>query len=214
MSDDPLHHTNVDDLAELRRDGRLAAARLFEQYRPRLERMIEFRLDRRLYGRVDADDILQDAYLEIERRLPDYLANPEANFFIWSRGLVLQSLIAAHRAHFVVHKRSVAREVRFTHDDASASGSAVVALVNRLVGDFTSPSGAVMRDESVQALTSALESMDEIDREVLAMRHFEQLTNAETAAILGLQSTAASNRYIRALERLRYILLSIESGRL
>lgn len=187
----------ADDLVRLAANGQQAAAELFSEFRPRLERMVEFRMDRRLYGRLDPADVLQDAFIEVSRRLDDYLASPSVSFYVWVRQITWQALIACHRHHFG-QKRHPNREANARREGDPTTRSLVVALA----GAFTSPSQIMMRDEEIERLRSTLQELTEIDREVLALRHFEQLGNREVAEVLGLSATAASNRYIRALKRL------------
>ncbi|MCA9077191.1 MAG: sigma-70 family RNA polymerase sigma factor [Planctomycetaceae bacterium] len=192
----------TDELQQLQREGSLAVARLFSSYRDRLERMIRFRMDARLTGRVDADDILQEAYLDIDRRLPGYLSDPTVPVFVWMRKLTLQALIDNHRRHLTAKGRSVKQESK----KAEYGGATSVSLAELLIGQLTSPSHAIIKQERRDQVQAALDSMDELDREVLALRHFEQLTNGEVADVLGLKKAAASNRYMRALSRLKQTL--------
>lgn len=190
------------ELQQLRSGGQEAVARLFSKYRDRLERMVRFRMDSRLSGRVDAEDILQEAYLEIARRIGDYVNQPTVPVFVWMRQITWQVMVDTHRRHLVAKARNVNQEV----SRMPATGVTSVSLAARLVGHLTSPSQAVIREERMAKLREALDEMDEIDREVLALRHFEQLSNNEVAQVLGLQKAAASNRYVRALSRLKRIL--------
>jgi RNA polymerase sigma-70 factor, ECF subfamily len=181
-----------------------ALARLFAHYRARLKRMVALRLDRRLRGRVDASDVLQEAYLDLAKRAPDFLARPTMPFFLWLRLLTGQRLLAIHRKHFKAKMRDAGQEIALQQGAMPPASSA--SLAARLLGRLTTPSQAAMRAELRLRLQEALNGMDDIDREVLVLRHFEELSNGETAAILGLQPAAASNRYVRALKRLRSIL--------
>lgn len=196
-----------DELDQLNRGGEQAVAELFSKYRSRFERMVSFRLDRRLYGRIDADDVLQEAYLEVSRRIGDYLQQPYASFFIWARQITWQTLLMAHRKHLGVQKRDAGLEVGL-HRRGAGEGTSL-SLAAHLVAHLTSPSQAVIREERYAQLREALQKMDEIDREVLALRHFEHLGNNEVAEVLGIQPKAASNRYIRALKRLQEIVNSM-----
>jgi len=185
-----------------------ALAELFAGYRERLKRMVGLRLDRRLQGRVDPSDVLQEAYLDLARRAPEFFARPAVMpFFLWLRLLTGQRLLAIHRHYLSTRMRDVGQEVALQHGAMPQATSA--ALAAQLLGRLTSPSHAAIRAEMQVRLQEALNSMDPIDREVLVLRHFEELSNAETAVVLGLQKTAASNRYVRALKRLRSILLSM-----
>lgn len=193
-----------DELEMLRSGNADAIAEVFSRYRDKLQRMVRFRLDRRLYGRIDTADVLQDVWLETSRRIEDYTSNPAVPFFVWVRQLAFQIIIDLHRRHLGAQKRDVSQEVSLRKPDCDTS----ISIAAQLVGDLTSPSRAAMREERLGRLREALDCMDEIDREVLALRHFEELGNNEVAEILGIQKTAASNRYVRALKRLKQILES------
>ncbi len=168
--------------------------------------MVQLRLDRRLQGRIDPSDVLQEAYLEISRCLADYLRDPVLPFFLWLRFITGKKLQALHRHHLGTQVRDAGREVSL-HRGALPQASSV-SLAAQLLGRYTSPSQAAIRAELQVRIQEALNSMDPIDREVLALRHFEQLSNAETAQVLGLKEAAASNRFVRALKRLKTILMS------
>jgi len=176
-------------------------AQVFSVYEEKLRRMIRFRLDRRLYGRVDTADVLQDVWIESSRRIADYNSNPIVPLCVWLRQIAWQIIIDLHRRHLRAQKRSIYQEVSL-----ASPGGTSISIAALLVGNLTSPSQAVIREERLVKLREALESMDEVDREVLALRHFEELSNSEVAEVLGLQKTAASNRYVRALKRLKMIL--------
>jgi RNA polymerase sigma-70 factor (ECF subfamily) len=185
--------------------GESALAGRFADHRERLERLVDFRLDRRLRSRVDPADILQEAYLELARRHQDYLNSPQVSFYVWARQITLQTLIDVQRRHFG-QKRSPQQEVRLDLNPAEGTSDSIAQVLS---AQLTSPSGVAIRAEEIQQLHAALASMDEIDREVLALRHFEQLGNSEVAEALGLSTTAASNRYIRAMTRLGEIMQRI-----
>ena len=208
MTGDDSTTSENDEIALLRSGGERAVADLFSKYRLQLERMVDFRLDRRLYGRVDSGDILQEAYLEIARRIGDYLKQPRVSFFVWARQITWQTLLSTHRLNLGVQKRDAAQEVALNWSPRDNGTS--LSLASKLAGNMTSPSQAAIRDERAAKLRKALDAMDEMDREVLALRHFEHLTNKEVAEVLGIQKTAASNRYVRALERLREILDEVD----
>ena len=186
---------------------RKALGKLFDHYRERLWRIVNFRLDQRLRGRVDADDILQEAYLDADRRLHHFLEDSPDGFFIWLRLIVNQTLIDVHRRHLGTKARDARRE-RSLQSGFSAQSTSF-SLSHHLLGHLTSPSQAVLRQELSEQLNVALESMSDLDREVLALRHFEELTNSETARLLGLSEQAASIRYVRAIRRLRDVLRAI-----
>jgi RNA polymerase sigma-70 factor (ECF subfamily) len=179
-------------------------------YRGRLKRMVKLRLDPRVQGRMDPSDVVQEAYLEVSRKLADYLRDPKLPFFLWLRLLTAQKLALVHRQHLGVQARDAGREVSLYREAFPAASSA--ALAAQLMGKLTTPSQAAVKAELKLRIQEALNSMHELDREVLTLRHFEQLSNAETALVLGLKATAAANRYVRALERLRGVLASLPGG--
>jgi RNA polymerase sigma-70 factor (ECF subfamily) len=180
---------------------------LFDRHRDRLRRMVQIRLDRRLQGRIDPSDVLQEAYLEVSRCLADYLRNPLLPFFLWLRFITGMKLQGLHRHHLGTKLRDAGREVSL-HRGALPQASSV-SLAAQLLGRHTTPSQAAVRAELKLRIEEALNSMEPLDREVLALRHFEQLSNSETAEVLGIGDAAASNRFIRALKRLKKILLDV-----
>ena len=170
--------------------------------------MIRLRLDRRLSGRVDSSDVLQEAFIDVRKRLTEYARDPGAMpFHLWLRLVTGQRLTDLHRFHLGAQVRDAGLEVSLHRGPFPQADS--VSLAAQLLGKMTSASKAAIRAEHKLIVQDALNGMDPIDREVLALRHFEQLSNSETAQVLGLSKSAASNRYIRALERLREILTSI-----
>jgi RNA polymerase sigma-70 factor (ECF subfamily) len=192
-----------DDLLAQARAGRAdAAARLFDRRRERLRRAIRLRLDRRVAARVDASDVLQETYLEAVRRLPDYLERPSLPFDLWLLWLAREQVLQCHRRHLGADKRTAGREVGEL--PAEASGVFVAA-----VAGGPSPSGAAAAAEAAGRLRLALARLDDDERELILWRHFEQLGNREAAQLLGVSEAAASKRYVRALERLRGLLLGL-----
>lgn len=187
-------------LDRLQAGDQQALGELFSIYRDRLGRMIRFRLDGRLKGRVAASDVLQEAYIDALKRLPHYQADPGMPFAIWLRWVTMQRLVEVHRQHLGARMRDAGREVAL---DARGGLAASSARIAEFIGDLTSPSQAAQRHEMLGQLERALEGLEPMDREVLALRHFEELSNLETAAVLGIQPAAASKRYVRALERLK-----------
>jgi RNA polymerase sigma-70 factor (ECF subfamily) len=184
-----------------------ALAELFAQYREQLRRMVRLRLDRRLSGRIDPSDVLQEAYLDVAKRAPEYAANPTMPLYLWLRFLTGQRLLAMHRQHLGAQMRDAGQEVSLYRGALPEATSA--SLAAHLLGRLTSPTQAAMRAEMQIRLQEALNSMDSIDREILTLRHFEELNNSEVADVLGLQKAAASNRYIRALKRLKDVVSSM-----
>jgi RNA polymerase sigma-70 factor, ECF subfamily len=188
-------------LAQAAAGDQAALTELFSRYGKRLKQMVRLRLNRGLQGRVDASDILQDTYLEAAKRLPDYLANQPLPFFLWLRHITGEKLIDAHRRHLGAKMRDAGQEVSLHRGPMPAASTG--SLAARLLGRLTSPSQAAIKAETRLRVQTVLNSMDPIDREILALRHFEHLTNAEVAATLEVNESTASSRYIRALKRLK-----------
>jgi RNA polymerase sigma-70 factor (ECF subfamily) len=183
---------------------------LLERHRQRLRRLIALRLDQRLQGRIDASDVIQEAYLEASARREEYLQKPTMPFYLWLRFITGQKLVALHRHHLGTHMRDAGREVALYRGSLPATSSA--ALAAQLLGRDTRPSEAAVRAERKIRLQEALNTLDPMDREVLALRHFEQLTTPEVAQVLGIKEAAASKRYLRALKRLKEILTRMPGG--
>jgi RNA polymerase sigma-70 factor (ECF subfamily) len=200
-------------------DGRLAAAlrgdaeawgTLLNELKPRLQRMVSLRMDRRLRGRVDASDVIQEVFLEATRRREEYARDPSVGLLLWLRFLTSQQLQLHHRRHMGVQGRDAGREVSLFGGAGPEATSA--ALAAQLLGRDTRASEALARAERKRRLQNALEDLDPIDRELVALRNFEQLTNVEAARVLGLTEGAASKRYIRALKRLKEALSALPGG--
>ena len=173
-------------------------------YRDRLLRMVRLRMDRRLLGRIDASDVVQEAYADACDRLEDYLRKRDMPLFLWLRFLTAQRLLILHRRHLGTAARDAGREVSIHRGALPEATSA--ALAAQLIGRQTSPTRAARRAEMKIRLERALNAMEPIDREVLALRHFEQLTNVQAAQTLDIPESAASKRYVRALVRLKKLL--------
>jgi RNA polymerase sigma-70 factor (ECF subfamily) len=187
-----------------------ALAALVERHRDRLERMVLLRMDRRLQGRVDPADVVQDAYLSLRGKFPPYSAEPPMPFFLWLRLEVGQKLVAVHRFHLGTQMRDAGQEVSLHRGPLPQVSS--LSLAEHLLGRLTSASRAAMRAEVKLRVEEALNSMDPNDREVLILRHFEELSNAETAQVLGIKPSAAVNRYVRALKRLKDVFEGMPGG--
>jgi RNA polymerase sigma-70 factor (ECF subfamily) len=190
-------------LRRVREGDQTALATMFDRHRGRLEKMVRLRLDCRLQGRIDHSDVLQEAFVDASRRLAEYATNSVMPLFLWLRFLTSQRLQLLHRQHFGATRNPV-REVSLYAEEMPQADS--MSLAQQLLGRLTTPSEGAIRAEMQLRVQDALNAMDPMDREVLALRHFEELTNKETAAVLGLQQTAASNRYVRALKRLKEFL--------
>jgi RNA polymerase sigma-70 factor (ECF subfamily) len=180
-----------------------ALGQLLESYRPRLRMMVRLRMDRLLQTRVDASDVLQEAFLEASSRLDEFIRNPAVPFYLWLRTITGQQLLAAYRRHCGTQGRDARREISRGGAFPEANSGALAA---HLVACATSPSGVAMQGELKDRLEQALDELDAMDREIIVLRHFEELTNSEAAQVLDLKPSAACNRYVRALERLRQVL--------
>jgi RNA polymerase sigma-70 factor (ECF subfamily) len=184
-----------------------AVAAVFALHHDRLEQMIRLRMDRRLQGRIDPADVLQETFMEAVRRVGEFAREPTTSVYLWLRFLTCQKLVDLTRRHLGSKMRDAGQEISIHRGSLPQASS--VSLAAQLLGHFTSPSHAVVRAETQLRVQEALNSMDPIDREVLALRHFELLSNGEVAQVLGLSKSAASNRYVRALKRMKEILSAV-----
>jgi RNA polymerase sigma-70 factor (ECF subfamily) len=184
-----------------------AVDELFRRHRHRLHRMVQLRLSPVLRSRVDASDVIQEAFIEAWRRLDDYLKAPKVPFFLWLRFLTRQKLFAIHNRHAGVKARDPRREVSLY--EGTVPEASTEALAFGLMGQLPSPSEAVDRAELQLRLQEGLDALEPEEREIIALRHFEQLTSAEAARELKISEAAAAKRYLRALRRLKGLLLSL-----
>jgi RNA polymerase sigma-70 factor (ECF subfamily) len=198
MTPDPSETARLLDQAA--RGDREALEALLAKHRPRLRRMVALRLDHRLRQRIDPSDVIQEAYLEASERLEGYLRAPAMPFFLWLRFLAVQKLITLHRHHLGARMRDADRERGAAPEADSA------AMAAQFLDRGTGPSAAAIRAEMKERVREALDNLAPLDREALALRHFEQLGRAEIAAVLGISEAAAGKRYIRALEKLKQLL--------
>src|SRR5579871_4943992 len=197
-------------LASARSGDESALAILVERHRDRLERMVALRMDRRLQGRVDPADVVQDAYLAVRGKFPQYSAEAKLPFFLWLRLEVGQKLVDVHRFHLGTMMRDAGQKVSL-HRGALPQVTSL-SLAEHLLGKLTTASQAAMRVELKLRVQEALNSMAPHDREVLILRHFEELSNAEAAQVLGIKPSAAVNRYVRALKRLKDVFQGMPGG--
>ena len=190
-------------LLQAARDGDTDAVNeLMNRHRDSLRRMVQARLDRAVAQRVDASDVVQDVLLEAHGRLTDFIQNGSMPFHLWLRHLAKDRMIDVHRRHRAL-RRSVTRE---QHAPQSADVSSAFDLFAQISNQELTPAAASIRKEIETRLLGALDQLDETDREILLMRHCEQLGNSEVAELLGLSQPAAGMRYLRALRRLRSVL--------
>jgi RNA polymerase sigma-70 factor (ECF subfamily) len=200
----------TDPLDPLRGGDRQALAILFARYRDRLRRMVELRIDARVRARIDASDVLQEAFLDVARDLDAYLADPKLPPLLWLRLHVGRRLTTLHRQQLGAKMRDAGMEISLYRDALPEASSA--ALASMLLGKHTSPTQAAQRAERLLRVQEALNTLDPIDREVLALRHFEQLSRSETAEVLGISQEAGAKRYFRALKRLKAVLSAVPGG--
>jgi RNA polymerase sigma-70 factor (ECF subfamily) len=199
-----------DPLDRLRGGGRGALAELYDEQRARLRRMVDLRIDARLRARLDPSDVLQEAFLDVARDLDAYLADPALPPLLWLRLHVGRRLTTLHRKHLGTKMRDAGLEISLYQGALPAASSA--ALASMLLGQHTSPTQAAQRAERLLRVQDALNSLDPIDREVLALRHFEQLGRADVAQVLGITQEAGAKRYFRALKRLKDVLAALPGG--
>lgn len=178
---------------------------MFEAFRSRLRMLVEVRIDRRIRARVDASDIVQEAFVDAVRRFPEYQKDGKMAPYLWFRFLTLQQLTLAHRRHLGVKARAAGREQSINAMQQAGLDSSAMAFC--LVGDESTPSAKFTRAEEIFKLTEVLDSLEPLDREVLALRHFEQLEHSEIAAELNLTVAAVSSRYRRALKKVGQALV-------
>src|SRR4051794_39773719 len=200
--------SDITDLLHRAAAGDADACRdLFSRHRDRLKRMVHLRLSRRLQGRVDDSDVLQEAYLDVSQKLAEYAADPKLPFYLWLRDVTGLKLAEVHRRHLGTQLRDADREVTLHRGGLPEADSA--SLAAQLLGTVTTPSQAAIKAETRLIVQDALNNMDAIDREVLALKHFEQLSTSEIAEVLGMSKAGAGSRYLRAIKRLREILSEI-----
>ncbi len=199
-------HPETQDLLDQARKGQSGAVdRLLDVYREPLRRVIDLRLDPALAARVDASDIVQDVLLEAHRRLEEYLRNPGMPFRLWLRHIAKDHVIDAHRRHRQAQRRSLDREQPLV--PAVLADHSSYELAAQLLDGERTPASAAIHRELQRKLDQAIADLDEDDREIILMRHREQLSNQDVATSLGLSEAAASMRYLRAIRRLREVLL-------
>lgn len=200
----PEHTITQELLADAGRGKPDAVNQLLERHRVALRKLIQLRLDRKIARRVDASDVVQDVLLEANERLQEYLADPRMPFHLWLRHLAKDRMIDMHRRHRGAQRRSLDREQSLAAPQFGDCSS--FDLAGQLVASELTPAAASIRRELEQRFLIAIEQLDEDDRDILLMRHFEQLGNTETAQALGLSTAAAGMRHLRALRKLRAIL--------
>jgi RNA polymerase sigma-70 factor (ECF subfamily) len=178
-----------------------AQAELFGKFRNYLRFLARLQLDPRLKGKLDPSDVVQEALATAHRQLPGYLSARPLPFYPWLRRIACDRLADLHRRHLRAKKRTVQREERLGLSDDSA-----IALARQLLSPGASHLGQLIRRELLTRIHAALARLSPINREVLILRHLEELDTAETAAVLGISQSAAKLRHLRALERIQKLL--------
>lgn len=191
-------------LTDAQRGDQLAVNRLLDRHRESLRRLVQMRLDRALARRVDASDIVQDVLMEANQRLTNYLAEPRLPFHLWLRHLAKDRIIDMHRQHRGAQRRSLDREQPLAAP--AAADHSAFDLAQQLADNQLTPAAVQIRRELETRFLAAIEQLDDDDRDIILMRHFEQLGNSDVATALGLSPAAAGMRHLRALRRLRAIL--------
>jgi RNA polymerase sigma-70 factor, ECF subfamily len=181
-------------------DSNETFSHLLAEHRDKLKRMVACRMDGRIRGRVDPSDVIQEAFVEATRRYGEYQRQGKMPFYLWLRFITLQQLLIHHRQHLRTRMRTVERE--FSLDQGVGPVPDMVSLADVLSGSVTSPSSAAARKERQARLVAALNAMEAKDREVLTLRHFEQLNTAESAQVLGISEALVCTRYSRAIRKL------------
>jgi RNA polymerase sigma-70 factor (ECF subfamily) len=189
-------------LAATKQGEQWARNALLVRFRGRLKALVLMRMHDRMAARLDASDVVQESLVEANHRLGDYLERQPLPFYQWLREITLERLIDLHRRHVVAQKRSVHREQQL----ATAPDASIDALVHCFVARGSSPSQQIQRDELGTQLHAALEQLSAIDREVLVLRHLQQLSTRDIASVLGISESAVKVRHLRALRRLRAVI--------
>jgi len=199
-----------DLLAEAKAGDAQAVNRLMDRHRDSLRRMVQLRLDQQIQRRVDVSDIVQDVLIEANRRLQDYLAHPAMPYHLWLRQIAQDRIIDAHRRHRVSAKRSVDRERPLAVP--AADDHSTMELAAQLSDQELTPATAAAQQEMARLVEAAIAKLPDQDCEIIVMRHYEQLSNQEVAQALGLTEPAASMRYLRALRRLKELMINPDSA--
>ena len=196
----PNHDETIELLGGAQQGDANAVDRLMDRHRDSLHKMVECRLNQAVARRVYVSDIVQDALLTASRRLADYLENPSIPFHAWLRQLTRDRLADAYRRE-LADKRDVAREQRVAATDRSSLDPLAQARDDQLT-----PAAMLLRKEFAERFQHAVDQLDEGSKEIILMRHAEQLTNSQAAELLGLSEAAAGMRYLRALRQLKSLL--------
>lgn len=174
---------------------------ILDENRDRLRKLISLRMNQTLQSRIDASDVVQEAFVDAANRFEEFKADPVVSPYVWLRFIACQKLNQLHRKHLDVKARDVRRE-RSIHRQVGPEATSAI-LANDLADSGFTPSKLMEKAELQRHLEQAIESLDDIDREIIALRNFEQLTNREAAEILGITDEACYKRFTRALIRIK-----------
>ena len=185
----------------VRQGSESAAGKLLDRHRGRLRQMVAVRMDDRLAARVDPSDVVQETLMVASRRLAQYVGEQPIAFYPWLRQIAWNCLVDLHRRHILAGRRAVDRDRHLGISETSAA-----QLVDHLLTSETGPLGSLLKEELRTRVRAVLGQLSEQDRELLLLRHLEQLTMGECAEVMGISETAATQRQLRALQRLRRLL--------
>ena len=163
--------------------------------------MVAARIDDRVARRVDPSDVVQEALAVAHERLSEYLKQPDSPFYPWLRQIGLDRLVEAHRQHIYAEKRSVCREVSMQLSEASAGH-----LAQQMATNASGPSSQLVRKELRGRIRAILDELSDLHWEILILKHLEELSNSECAAVLEITVVAVKKRYVRALTRVRSLM--------
>ncbi len=184
------------------------AAKLIDSFRPRLKALVRLRMSPQLSTRVDDSDVAQEAISAAVANLSKFDHKSHSSVYLWVRAITLNKLAEATRHHLTVHKRSVHKEEAETLDQEESS----IWLANRLVSDLSSPSSQAIKSELIEKTRCGLDAIEATDREMLILTHYEGMSLAEAAQVVGLSKSGAGKRYLRAIKSLRYVLESLDDA--
>jgi RNA polymerase sigma-70 factor (ECF subfamily) len=176
----------------LDRGDKSALEHLLACHRDYVKRVVELRMDDAIRARVDPSDVVQETQMMVMNRIDDYLQQRSTSFRVWLRRETMEKLTDVRRQH-LAQKRSVKRDLRLSEASSLSIAQQLLAA---------SPSRLLQRKELATQVRDAIESLSEIDREVIMLRHIEGLTNVEVAEVLNIDTAAVRQRHGRALRRL------------
>jgi RNA polymerase sigma-70 factor, ECF subfamily len=200
----PRPDPNTEQLLRRARENDASAiSALLESHRAQLKRAVVVRFDRRLAGRVDPSDVVQEAMAEAARRFPNYLSEADIPFYPWLRAIAMNRLTDVYRHHVLVRKRSVKHEQR---QDPQLTDDSMMKLAGRLAAPGPSPSAGVRRQETRERVGRLLERLDADEREVLILAYLEEMPFAEIAFVQGVTERTVRRRHRQAIDRLAQLI--------